>query len=166
MIFRYNWTMGYKVNSIYLSGAFLLVFIFGMLGSQQALAGDGSSGNIIVTKAVTEGSVGSCTNGCDPFFVEEGNTVVFNIVVRWTEIQPEGSVGSIVMNDLLPSGLTYDSHSNPTGEGFSSDYNPNTGDWTISGLGAGFEGSTSSLQITTTVAAGTCGGRIRMAIIG
>jgi len=54
--------MGYKVNTIYLTGAFFLVFIFGMLGSQQAMAGDGSSGNIIVEKFIGEGSTHLSSN--------------------------------------------------------------------------------------------------------
>jgi len=157
MIFGYNLTMGFRKNTIYLSGAFFLVFIFGMLGSQQAMAGnEGSSGNIVVDKSIFEGSTAGTE--LDPELFEEGDAVTFTIRVDFDDSSGggEASVSSIMMNDLLPDGLTYVSDL-PGGRPLSSDYVPDTGNWEIFGL---VDGEFSTLSILSTVDAGTCGSTI------
>lgn len=69
-----------------------------------------------------------------------GQNVVFTIVA--SNLGPNNATG-VVMNDLLPAGLTYVSHTASAGT-----YNPGTGVWTIGSLA---NGASRTLTITATV---------------
>jgi uncharacterized repeat protein (TIGR01451 family) len=79
----------------------------------------------------------------------EGDTIAVTIAV--TNSGPEDASG-VVVNDLLPAGLTYDDHVLTQGT-----YNDATGDWAIGSIGSlGGAG----LNVTALVDAGTAGSEI------
>lgn len=100
------------------------------------------SSDLAVTKVV---------NNSTPFV---GDNVTFTIAA--TNNGPLNATG-VVVNDLLPSGLTYVSHSAPIGT-----YTPATGVWSIGALD---NGVTRTLSITATVTAAAIPSRINTATV-
>jgi uncharacterized repeat protein (TIGR01451 family) len=76
----------------------------------------------------------------------EGQTIVFTISVNGGGRDATG----LVLEDKLPDGLTYDSHTATSG----TTYDETTGEWNIGSLASGV---TADLDITVTVDAGTSG---------
>lgn len=79
----------------------------------------------------------------------EGGTVNFTLTARNLGAN---SADSVVVNDVLPSGLTYVSHNASVGS-----YSNATGEWTIGTIAGGTTGSGITLTLTATVDAGTAG---------
>ncbi len=79
----------------------------------------------------------------------EGDTITYAVRIR--NLGPDDATG-VVVNDLLPGGVTYVSHSTLNGS-----YDPGSGNWTIGPLAYGGLGV---LSITATVDAGTGGSTI------
>jgi len=80
---------------------------------------------------------------------DEAQTIVFTISVNGGGRDATG----LVLEDKLPDGLTYDSHTATSG----TTYDETTGEWNIGSLPSG---ATADLEITVTVDAGTSGTQI------
>lgn len=81
----------------------------------------------------------------------EGASVTYIITV--VNNGPDDATG-VVVTDILPAGVTYDSHSTDDGT-----FDPNSGEWTIGDLDDG-ESNTVTLEINATINSGTEGEEI------
>jgi len=128
----------------FLVGGIFAVLIFGLVGSQQAMAL--VEPDIEIKKSVrpiAEGSFGSIIS------LEEGETGLFRIEANRVT---EATISSVIVLDKLPSGLEFVSSSSPD------DYNPDTGIWDVGDI---TEGSFRSLIIEFKVKTSTCGSDLK-----
>jgi len=128
-------------NKVLVGGIFA-VLIFGLVGSQQAMAGNGPTGppDIEIEKgASTEGSARSV------FETVERETGFFEITATAVK---DGTPLSVTVQDSFPAELEFISS---FGDG---EYNPVTGVWNV---GTITEGGSKSLFIEFKVPIGTCG---------
>jgi len=152
-----------RISNKLLVGGIFAVLIFGLVGSQQVMAGipTGPVNDIRMDKCVTfneneiddnfndrcstvEGSVGSL------LIAEEGDTGFFRIDAIIDNVQ-EGGLSSILVQDKLPAGLEFIS-SNAGTSRHGNSYNPSTGVWDVGTIN---EGSVRSLIIEFKVKTGT-----------
>jgi len=133
-----------RISNKLLVGGIFAVLILGLVGSQQAMAGENGPPpptDLEVNKCVTEIGTGTGIGSvnrinCAPeasarsvLLREEGQTGFFRIDVRQTD---DGSIGSVLIQDKLPAGLKF--------LGFSTDgtdYDPNTGEWDVGSIADG-----------------------------
>ncbi len=117
------------------------------LASVQSLdQGDPTPGNDSDSASVLSNGISDLfvVKTAEPTTVEQFGTVVFTIALD--NNGPDDATG-VVLNDTLPAGLTYVSHTASTGN-----YNTGSGDWTIAVLANG-----ASAELTVTVTGDTLG---------
>jgi len=135
-----------------LVGGIFAVLIFGLVGSQQAMAGNGEP-DIDINKCVTssESDAGSpfCAieGSSGSILLEEGDTGFFRIEANRVS---EATVSSVLVQDKLPKGLEFVKTIVVGGNS----YTPSTGVWDVGTIS---EGSFRSLIIEFKVSTGTCG---------
>jgi len=147
------------ISNNLLVGGIFAVLIFGLVGSQQAMAGDEEGPNgiigpldIEITKTVSaEGSAGSILLREEGSPFNTGNFVITARVVS-DQVVADGSSSSVLIQDKLPGGLLLTGVSKPLG----TTYDPDTGVWDV---GTVFEGSR-TLTLFFEVLPGTCGANI------
>jgi len=155
-----------RISNKLLVGGIFAVLIFGLVGSQQAMAG-APLNDIRMDKCVTfteslidnnfgeeciivEAGVGSL------LIAEEGDTGFFRIDAIIANVQ-EGGVASVIVQDVFPAGLEFVSSNAGVGSTSGNTYNPITGVWDV---GTITEGGVRSLIIKFKVETGTCGSDI------
>jgi len=121
-----------RISNKLLVGGIFAVLIFGLVGSQQAMAGNGADlrinkcvtdlttggpGNVNIVECASEGSARSV------LLLEEGETGFFRI-----DIEKNGfsDISNVIVQDKLPAELKVISFSQ---NGI--DYDPDTGEWDV-----------------------------------
>jgi len=143
-------------NKLLVSGIFA-VLIFGLVGSQQAMAGNGGDIDIDKCVAFIESEAGN--RGCiineasarSIITLEEGDTGFFRIEAK--PVNESSAVSNIIVQDKLPAGLQFVKTIVVGGNS----YNPSTGVWDVGTIS---EGNPRTLIIEFEVLPGTCGSNL------
>jgi uncharacterized repeat protein (TIGR01451 family) len=109
---------------------------------------ENDSADAVIT--VQETIFTTLTKTVTDFQPAEGQPIVFTITVK--NGSSTANATGLILEDQLPAGLTYDSHTETLGT-----YNEANGEWNIGSLASGV---TADLEITVTVDAGTSGTQI------
>jgi len=147
-----------SISNKLLVGGIFAVLIFGLVGSQQAMAGDPNGGNgpppipdIEISKCLfDETGEESCfivEGSARNIFLEEGDIGFFKIDAIGSG---SGELSNIIVQDQLPAELQFDSIISNSG----GDYDSASGEWEVGTIS---EGTTRSLIIKFQVLPGTCG---------
>ncbi|HMB69127.1 MAG TPA: DUF11 domain-containing protein, partial [bacterium] len=107
---------------------------------------DADSVNIDVLTAIPVSANLGLAMTLDKPAPDEGDTLAFRVTL--SNAGPATASG-VVVSDLLPAGLVYDSHAVSQGT-----YDPGTGDWAVGGVGLA---ASETLDLTAIVPAGTAG---------
>jgi len=145
-----------RISYKLLVGGIFAVLIFGLVGSQQAMAGNGGP-DIDIDKCVSSEKIGISVSKCSTgegsaasIIANEGDTVFFRIDSIDVGF---GVIDDVVVRDFLPAGLQFVS-SEDVGDTPSGLYNLATGVWAVGDI---TEASTRSLLIEAIVKSRTCG---------